>query len=200
MLRTLSGCVAIILAALAAGCASTKFVNTWTDPGYSGAPLTKILVIAVSKQAGIRRSIEDEFVRQLQAQGVQAVPSYKLIPEDGEVPKERLAQAVQEAGADGVLITRLVKVERETKVYPGSFGPPYWGMYGFYSSAWMGFYDPPQIVTYEVATSEANLFHAQDEKLIWSGTTETFSPRDMDKYIKEFAVEIVKALKQRKLI
>ena len=131
---------------------------------------------------------------------MQAVPSYTLIPEDGEVPKERLAQAVKESGVDGVLITRLVKVERETKVYPGSYGPPYWGMYGFYSSAWMGFYDPPQIVTYEVVTSEANLFHAQSEKLIWSGTTETFSPRDMDKYIKEFAAEIVKALAERKLI
>src|SRR5262249_20261524 len=124
---------------LLAACASTHLVNAWREPGYSGPPLTRIMVIGVTKQSAVRRIFEDIFVQQLRAQSVAAIPSYTLIPEDGEVPKERLAQAVQESGADCVLITRLVRVDRQVQIYPGYyFGPPYMGFYGFYSSAWVG--------------------------------------------------------------
>lgn len=187
---------------LLVGCASTKLVNVWQDPRYSSGPqLHSVLVIGVTKQAGIRRTLEDEFVRQFQAQGITAVASYTLIPEDGEVPKDRLAQAVKDAGVEGVLITRLVKVERETQIYPGTIGgPPYMGFYGFYSSAWVGFYEPPQVYSYDVVTSETNLFDARNETLIWSGTSETFSPRDVKKDTRDFASVIIKALEASRLI
>jgi hypothetical protein len=193
--------LASVVGLLLGGCASTKLVNVWQNPKFSGPQLHAILIIGVTKQAGIRRTFEDEFVRQLEAQGVRAVASYTLIPEDGEVPKDRLSQAVKEAGVEGVLITRLVKVERQTQVYPGSFaGPPYMGFYGFYSSAWIGYYDPPQVYTYEVVTSETNLFDSRNETLIWSGTSETFSPRDVKKDTQDFASVIIKALGGSKLI
>ena len=45
------------------GCAaSTKIVNQWTNPEYAVLRFRRILVIAVSKQPGIRRTFEDEFV------------------------------------------------------------------------------------------------------------------------------------------
>jgi hypothetical protein len=190
-----------LLGVLLAGCASTKLVSVWQDPKFSGPQLQGILVIGVTRQAGIRRIFEDEFVRQLAGRGVKAVASYTLIPEDGEVPKERLAEAVKEAGVEGILITRLVKVERETRVYPGSFaGPPYMGFYGFYSSAWIGFYDPPQIYAYDVVTSETNLFDSRNQNLLWSGTSETFSPRDVNQDTQVFASVIIQALEQSRLI
>jgi hypothetical protein len=192
----------IVLVGLGAwGCASTQLVSSWQDPRFSGPPLTKILVIGVTKQAGIRRTFEDEFVRQLQARGVQAVPSYSLIPEDGEVPKDRLAQAVKDSGVEGVLISRLVKVEKEAQIYPGGYtGPPYVGFYGFYSNSWVGFYEPPQVYSYDVVTAETNLFDARSDTLIWSGTTETFSPRDIRKDTRDFATVIINALVANKLI
>jgi hypothetical protein len=183
------------------GCASsTQLVNTWQDPKFTGPRLTSIMVIDVTKQASIRRTFEDELVRQLQAHGVQAVQSYTLIPEDGEVPKDRLAQAVAQAGVQGALITRLVQIRQQTQVYPGTYTPPPYMFYGYYSSSWIGFYDPPQIYTYDVVTAETNLFDAKGETLIWSGTTETFSPRDIKKDIQEFAAVIIKSLAASGLI
>jgi hypothetical protein len=191
-------CCAVVLLA---SCASTKLINEWRDPNYSAQPFGKILVIGITKQSATRRILEDEFVHQLTARGIQAVQSYQLIAEDGEVPKERLAQAVQQAGADGVLISRLVKVERQTQIYPGAYmGPPYLGFYGFYSSAWMGFYDPPQVYTYDVVTWEVNLFDSRTDRLVWAGTTETFSPRSFAKDASEFAKIIIKELADKKLI
>lgn len=184
-----------------AACASTRLVNVWKDARYSGPPFTKILVIGVTRQAGIRRTFEDIFAEQLRARHVEAVPSYTLIPEDGEVSQQRLVQAVGQSGADGVLVTRLVKVNRETQIYPGTYaGPPYMGFYGFYSSAWMGFYDPPQVYTYDVVTSETSLFDAKVDRVVWSGTTETFSPREVRKDTQEFASVIIKALADQGLI
>jgi hypothetical protein len=159
------------------------------------------MVIGVTKQAGIRRTFEDIFAEQLRAHHVEGVQSYTLIPEDGEVSQQRLAQAVSASGADGVLVTRLVRVNRETQIYPGTYaGPPFMGFYGFYSSAWVGFYDPPQVYTYDVVTSETSLIDAKVDRVIWSGTTETFSPREVRKDTQEFASLIIKALADQGLI
>jgi hypothetical protein len=193
--------LAALLMLLVAACASTKLINSWRDSRYNGPPLTKILVIGVTKQSGIRRTFEDVFTQHLAANGVTAIPSYTLIPEDGEVSRERLGEALEQSGADAVLITRLVKVDRQMQYYPGTYiGPPYLGFYGFYSSAWMGFYDPPQAYTYDVVTSETTLFQAKGNRLLWSGTSETFSPQDVRKDTEQFAAMITKALAQQGLI
>lgn len=201
MVKSGSKLALIVLVGLGAwGCASTQLVNSWQDPRFSGPPLNKIMVIGVTKQAGIRRTFEDELARQLHARGVQAVASYTLIPEDGEVPKDRLAQAVNQSGVEGVLISRLVKVEQDAQIYPGGYTGPPFGFYGFYSSSWIGFYEPPRVYAYDVVTSETNLFDARSDTLIWSGTTETFSPRDIRKDTRDFASVIIQALAANKLI
>jgi hypothetical protein len=183
------------------GCASTQLVDTWRDPTHSGPRLSKILVIDVTKQAGIRRTFEDELVRQLRAKGLQAVPSYTVIPEDGEAPWERLSQAVLESGVEGVVVTRLVRVDRQTQLYPGTYvGSPYVGLRRFYASAWVGFYTPPQVYNYDIVTAETNLFDVRGDTLIWSGTTETYPQRNVKNDVTEFATVILDALLASKLI
>jgi hypothetical protein len=199
MLRRCTHALLLLVLIVAFGCVSTQIVDTWRDPNFSG-PLKSIMVISVTKRASIRRTLEDEFVLELEAKGVRGVRSYTLIPEDGEVPKERLAQAVKESGVEGVLITRLVKVERRTQIYPGTYvGPPYLGFYGYYSSAWVGYYEPPQIYTYDVVTAETNLFDAATDRLIWSTTTQTY-PSSVKKDIRDFARLIVKTLAENHII
>jgi hypothetical protein len=186
---------------MAWGCASTRLVNIWQGPKFAGPPLTRIMVLDITTQAGIRRTFEDEFVRQLDAKGVQGVASYTLISEDGEVPKERLAEAVKASGVQGVIVTRLVRVEIPTQVYWGPYaGPPYPGFYGYYSWAWNTHYDPPQVYTYEGVIAETDLFDAPNETLVWSGTTETYAPQSVKKGISEFAAVIIKALSASHII
>jgi len=200
MLKRWTTALLVLIVTAALGCASTRIVDTWRDPNFSGPPLKRMMVIGVSKRAGIRRTFEDEFVRELEAKRVQGVASYTFIPEDGEVPKERLVQAVKESGVDGVLITRLVTVETRTQVYPGTYvGPPYFGFYGYYSWAWVGYYEPPQFYTYDVVTAETNVFDAANDRLIWSTTTQTY-PSNVKKDIRDFAGVILKALAESHII
>jgi hypothetical protein len=183
---------------LAACAASTKIVNQWVSPDYTSPRFRKIMVIGVSKQASIRRTFEDEFVTQLKAAGVEAVPSYLYIPEDDQVDESHLQAAVKQAGADAVIITRLVRVEKKTEVSPGFYQPAPFGFYGGYSAAWRGYYEPPRVYQYDVYISETSLYDMN--QLVWAGTVETTAPDDINKEIQRYVNTVIDALKSKNLL
>jgi hypothetical protein len=186
---------------LLGGCASTSLVNQWKAPDYVTGPMRKVMVVGVTKQPSVRRVFEDEFSTRLKAAGVEAVPSYTVIKEDGQADEAVLENAVQGLGADGVLVTRLVNREHVTQVSPGFYHPAPWlGFYGWYSSAWMGYYEPPMVYQYDVVTAETSLYSPPQSTLVWSGTTETFSPKDVKKETGDFAEVIIGALRKEGII
>ena len=197
-----SACAILLLAAFVTGCASTKLTNSWRNPDYDG-PVTGMVVLGVSKQASVRRVFEDEFAAQLRSQGIRAIPSHTLIPEDGPVEEERLRAAVESAGTDAVIITRLVKIESKISVTPAYAGPaygfsPYY--YGYYSGAWVGYYEPPVVREYDVVTAETTVFANGRAEPVWSGTTETFAPGKLKKETAGFARVVMDALAAEGLI
>jgi hypothetical protein len=183
---------------LTACAASTQIVNQWVSPDYTSPRFRKIMVIGVSKQASIRRTFEDEFVTQLKAAGVEAVPSYLYIPEDDQVDESQLQAAVKQAGADAVIITRLVRVEKKTEVSPGFYQPAPFGFYGGYSAAWRGYYEPPRVYQYDVYISETSLYDMN--QLVWAGTVETTAPDDINKEIQRYVNTVIDALKSKNLL
>jgi hypothetical protein len=183
---------------LTACAASTKIVNQWVNPDYTSPRFRKMMVIGVSKQPSIRRTFEDEFVKQLKVAGVEAVPSYLYIPEDGQVDEGRLQEAVKRANADAVIITRLVRVEKKTEMSPGFYQPGPFGFYGGYSAAWLGYYEPPRIYQYDVYISETSLYDMN--QLVWAGTVETTDPGDINKEIERYVDTVIDALKSKNLL
>lgn len=196
-------CLAIVCLGLTACGASTKIVNQWVSPDYAAPRFKKMMVIGVSKQPSIRRSFEDEFVAQLKAAGMDAVPSYVYIPEDGQVDEGRLQGAVKQAGAGAVIVTRLVRVEKKTQVTPGFYQPPPavgLGFYGGYSAAWLGYYEPPRVYQYDVYISETSLYDMTKKQLVWTGTAETAAPGDINKEIERYVATVIDALKSKNIL
>ena len=193
-----------LLAVGLCACASTTLDNSWKDPQYSGGPLSKILVVGISSQASVRRAFEDTFAQSLTQSGVQAVPSYTLIPQDGRIAEDVLQKAVGEAGANGVLIARMVGRETEFAVSPAPAAPPIYGMrrsyYGYYSGAWAGYYEPAKVHQYDYIVTETTLFRADAPEPIWSGTARTLEPKDVRKATEGFAKVMIDALKKEGLI
>jgi hypothetical protein len=184
-----------------AACASTSVVNVWQNPQYAGPPIKKLLVVAALKDAGVRRSAEDEFVSQLAAKGVSAVASYSLLPMTEKPDKAQIRKAVETAGADGILVVRPVRVTKETAYTPGAYYPGpygYRGFYGYYAGGWA--YAPPSAYQYEVITVETNLWRTAPEEMVWSATTETVQPSNLNEEIKRFAGLIIDKLASTKLI
>ena len=197
----------IAAALLLGGCAATQIIDQWSNPSYPAASFKRILVIGVSKQTSIRRNFEDEFVAQLRAAGADAVPSYEFTPEDGPVEESRLARAVKQAGADAVITTRLVRVERQAEYIPGTYGPygpygpyPGFGYYRWYSSAWVGFYEPPRLHFYDIYTSETSLHDVRNDRLVWSGIAKTTQLGDIRQETKEYVEVVIAALREKNLL
>jgi hypothetical protein len=191
--------LAILL--ILSGCASSKIVNQWSDPDYRPAAFRNLVVLGVSEQASIRRSFEDEFVAQLKAEGIEATPSYKLLAEEGQANEARVTQAIKQAGADGAIITRLVRVDRRTQVSPGRYEPfPAYGFYRGYSSAWRGYYEPPRVYNYEVYVSETSLYDLGKDRMVWAGTVTTTAPDDINEEIRTYVKVVLNAVKEKKLL
>jgi hypothetical protein len=162
--------------------------------------MRKVIVVGVTKQPSVRRVFEDEFASKLKAAGVEAIPSYTHISEDGQADPVALESAVGKLGLDGVLVTRLVKQEKQTQV-SGGYGPVApMGLHGWYSSAWTGYYEPPTVYQYDVVTLETSLYNTQQSKLVWSGTTETFAPADVKEETAGLAQIIIAALRKQGVI
>jgi hypothetical protein len=99
-------------AMLFVGCASTSIVDSWSDPSYQGGPFKRIMVLGVTKNAIARRTFEDIFASKLRATGIEAMPGYQYLPQDGPVDESELNAAVRASGADGLLLVRLLRVDR----------------------------------------------------------------------------------------
>ena len=190
----------LTLLALAA-CATTELTKTWRRPDYKGPPLTRLLVVGISKQAAMRRTFEDEFVKQLKASGLNAVASYTLIPEPGPIGEAQLTQALKEAGSDGMLITRLVRADVDTQFTPAFRPTAGTSLAAGYSAAWTGYHEPAASSQPDTVILETDLYGINESQHLWSGTTRTFATTsELQKDIEGFAKLVIGALKEQKLI
>lgn len=201
--------LAVAVLALAACAASTSIVNEWQAPD-PGPAVKRILVVGMLRDSSIRRTFEDEMVAALRARGVDAQPGYRVLPDEGDVPRAQLEQAVRAAGATGVLSARVLQVSNQTSVIPTApayWGPP-WGFYGWYGPAWgpvyaypypLGAY-PVQVVTTQTVYGEVRLFSVLEDKLLWAATTATFAPNNPREDSAQFARLIVEQLAAKGLI
>lgn len=184
------------------GCAAKRIVSQWSNPDYASAPraFKKIMVAGAIDQDAIRRNLEDRFVVELRAAGVDALPSYRLVPDHGKDIEESVKAAVQSAGADGVLVTRLIRVEQRTEASPGYFQPSF-GYYHWYYPGWYGgFYAPPSYYQYPVYYSETTLYDAVKNEIVWSGTIRTIDPENANETIANYVAVVVTALKENRLL
>jgi hypothetical protein len=186
-----------MVVALLSACASTTLVNEWHNPSSSGTSFHRVVVLGVTSEEGLRRTFEDEFVAQLKAAGVDAVPSYQYLPQEREPGEEKIRGAVQEAGADAVLITRLVTVAPRTQYSSVLYASPAFGFRHRCCVGWAGY---STVYQYEVYVAETNLYDGARNELAWSGMTQTTAPGKVRKEMQEFAGLIIESLKKQRLI
>jgi hypothetical protein len=184
------------------GCAaSPRIISQWTNTSYGPASFKRIVVIAVTDETSVRRNFEDKLVAKLRAAAVDAVPSYRYLPENMKADNARLEETVRRAGADAALITRLLRVEQRTQVESGYYDPPpALGLYHWYSSAWYGFYRPPRVYHYEAYVTETTLYDTVKNEVVWTATIRTIAPDDLSEAMDEYIEAVVNALKGKNLL
>jgi hypothetical protein len=188
-----------VLAALAAACSSTMLRDSWRDPQFAGPPLRSVLVIGVARSQHHRRIFEDGFTQALRSQEIAGTASYPLLPEEGALGNARIKQAVAQAGADAVLVTRVLRISRNVTVNPGYVAPGYaMGFYGWYATTWTAV--PPSVDQSDVLTIESTLWDMRQEKAVWSGTSESTDPKDVSVLTGALARVLIARMKDDKVL
>ena len=182
--------------------ASTSLKNSWRDPSVTG-PLefNKVLVAMVTKDGSTRRTVEDDVAQRITAnRKVEAVPSYTILLESDLQDKEHARQIVEQAGFDGAVMLRVVGVDKETTYVPGTYPSPYYNFWGYYDYAWPAVYDPGYMQTDTIVNIETMVYSIKDGKLVWTGTTESFNPSDLDDLVEGIGATVSQEMTKQGLL
>jgi hypothetical protein len=191
--------ILLITVALNACSTATPIVSEWRNPAQASGSFRRLMIGGPSGDASVRRSFEDEFVAQLAAVGVDALASYRYIPETGETSENLLKQGAKEARADGLLLMRPVRVEEKTN-YP-AIGPGIsFGIFGSNVGAgWYGIPGASGPYRYNEYFSETALYDVVRNELVWTGTVQAKDPPNVQTAIKSYVQTITKALAAQNL-
>jgi len=184
----------VTLAALVASCASTEMTSTWTDPAAKGAALSKVAVVCMTKDAGVRRIAEDTTASNLA--GAKAIPSYQILGDMDLKDLDAVKSKLQAAGINAVLVMRMTGVtEQVTDV-----GGPYGSFDGYWGYAAGAVYGPMGLQTEPIVHMVSNLYSLDQNKLIWSGVSKTFDPSSSQAFITDVSKAVAKSLEKERLV
>ena len=184
--------------ALLAGCVTSQLVSQQANPDYVGKPFKSVMVVAVTKDDLIRRTFEDRMVALLAKRGTKGIPAYAVVGSRGQVEEADLRQAVARSGAEGVLVTRVTRVDRSSGTVPGAtvmVGVGYGSFYGYYSTVWETVNVAPEKITGPSWTvSETRLFDAKNGALAWTGIMDTRENDDLSAALTQYLDVIFDAM------
>jgi len=185
--------------------ASTKIIHRWVITGLPIPQFHKMLVASIGENYLIRQQFEDQMKKLLAKYGVEGVQSYMVLPPKNEMMEGELKQRIKESSLDSVLVVLPKAVRKETQevVTGGVYVPPpgYYAFWPYWNMAYGNFYATSSYTKENVIVRvEFNLYSTKDEKLVWSGETDTIYSNDFDKLAKEYAQTLVNQLKKDKLI
>ena len=185
--------------------ADTKIVHRWVLTGVPMPRFQKMLVVSIMENYLIRQEFEDEMANLLEKNSVQGVPSYLVLPPRNEMMEGELKQRIKESVLDSVLVVRPKAMRKETEevVTGGIYTPPpaYYTFWPYWNMVYGGIF-PTTSYTREnvVVRVEFNLYSTRDEKLVWSGESDTVYEKNFEKLGKGYAKALVNQLKKDKVI
>jgi hypothetical protein len=190
-----------IMLVFAACSATSPIVSEWRNPAYTSGSFKRIMVGGLGGDTSVRRNFEDEFVAQLRAAGIDALPSYRFTSESEKIDEATLKQAAQKARADALLFARLIQVEQRSQYGPGYFPYTSFGIFGSNVGAtWYGLGGAPAVYRYNEYVSESTLHDLDKNEIVWTGTIKTTEPENVRTAIKSYVEAVMKTLQEKNLI
>jgi hypothetical protein len=192
--RLLFACTAAAVAF--AGCSSTRLSSSWSDPQFTGRSFQKLLIIGLGASEGGRAEFENSVADALLAHGVTGVSSTGYFASAAEMTRDAVAAWARRDGYQGVLVARIVDVQREQRVvvptYTDLWG--YWGYYGRVMTA------PGYVEERTTLLIDIDLFDAATGRVVYSAQSKTSNPSSRAKVIRELTALIVDELSKRGLL
>lgn len=184
-------------------CNSTKIISSWRDPDkhLHAGEWKKVLVVALLRNETNRRKAEDEMVTYLPGKGI---TSYSYLDETIDPKDEQsLRSKIKKDGFDAAITMRLIDVDKEKIYTPGEhyMYPVYYGNFSqYYYRSWTYYSTPGYYTVTKKFVIEVLIYSIADDKIIWSGITETYDPDGVKKLTDDIACTIRKKMQQEGFI
>jgi hypothetical protein len=183
-LRTLTIAALFCLAA----CATTTFTSTWKAPDVQAVnPAGKtVAAVFISKDESKRRAGEDALAAALSTRGAHGVPAYTILPDEAKMDSDAARAKLKEAGANGVVVMRLVGKDQQITYTPGYAGPSYYGGFGpYWGYGWGTVYEPGYLQTDTLVSVETLVYSLDRDKLLWASQSRTTNPNNINALVRE---------------
>jgi hypothetical protein len=151
----------------------------------------------------IRNQFENILANKLTARGIEAIPSYKVLPQStDQLDRETVVAKVKELGVGHVLVARSIKKSEITNHQQGGmfFAPS-----AMYSDGWYTYYTGSMVYAKkeydtDYFTVAINLFALGNNKPVWSLLSQVRVEGSRQGAVTEFVPVIVKHLEESHLI
>jgi len=184
-------------------CSSTKLTNSWKEPDKTIQikNLNKVMVVALFKDETNSRKAEDQMASYLKDK---AVVSYNYFKNKFDKSNEEAVhRKIKADGFDGAVTMRLVDIEQEKIFTPGDrIGYPiyYRNFSGYYHRSYNYYNNPGYYSITKLYVVEVNVYSIKEDKIIWSGLTETTDPDGVKTMTEEIAEVVFKKMKKEGFI
>jgi hypothetical protein len=194
----------VLVAVTVAFGGSTKLVTRWKNPSYAaGKKFQRVLALGLSDKTKIRADFEDALAAQLADGGLEAIPGNTILlrPEGTELDLDYLKTQIRENKIDAVVVSRLVRVDINSRYVPGTPyvmpSPYYMSLYGYYGALYPTVYSPGYLKEEKKVRIETNLYitSSNDGELVWTGITDSFNPAKVDKAINGLVKLVIKQMR-----
>jgi hypothetical protein len=195
-MRSLQYLAAALIATTLTACAArpTEVTTTWRDPVATPIQFRRVLAIFVGGDTAMRRKVENRLARNVP----NIVASNTVIPDAELTDTARVRSRIAEGGYDGVVVLRLVSVgvRADGQTLP-TVGDPSETLTEYLRRSPRSALTPGQET---VITMESRLYSVRDGKLIWAGTSNSFSPLSIGELVDQLVDASVQELRDQRLL
>ena len=166
-------------------CAGPQVTRTQPLDSSADVPYDNVLVVSLFKSFDMRRFLEEEIVKQLEAKGIDAVASTSLIDVKTPLNRDSVLAAVGEADSDAVLVTQLLDGQTSFKVRDRRPESTYNVRTTYYYNVWnveLAEYSEPRGLEAEHELLMATqVFSVRTKEPVWTIETRSKLKRNIDR-------------------
>lgn len=158
-------------------CSTKPSINVWVYENYPEETFKKIFVLVAVNDPVIKVNSEEEFVKRLSFNNIDAIASYTVLRYHVLSNKKTIMSIIKDNGADCLLIMRIINIDSDNKniiLKPSQVGEWYYNWYEYYSNGYSFIPSPKKFTDNYFAVMEVTFYNIKDEKLLWLGQSELF--------------------------
>jgi hypothetical protein len=192
----------VLITFLSCSGAKTEIIGEWQEENYQKGNIDKVLILGIFNKDKplLRRNFEDGMAKAFTDIGISATPSMDHMPYDQTIDSTTFEKYFKDLDVDAVAVSRLVGIDQSRDYKAGYLYTiplsTYYGFYGYYYTGIQYANSSGYLSQNVVVVLETNIYNTTDEKLIWSGVSETVDPQKASDVITSFGDELVSKLKK----